>query len=121
MLPLSKRPSTPKKSVPNNDLFLVVVLLQSPAKARRANVVKKSILYFSDKKNRSMSEDNLYTRRKNLAVHLGLDEKVPRREIQKITTICLPIPAEAAPTVLSKTQASLVKTDADPLSSVSSH
>ena len=49
---------------------------------RRANMVKKSMQYFSDKKNRSLSEDNLFTRRKNLAVHLGLDEKVSLREIQ---------------------------------------
>lgn len=83
-------------------------------------MVKKSILYFSDKKNRSMSEDNLYTRRKNLAVHLGLDEKVPRREIQKITTICLPIPAEAAPTPMSKAPApQQVDMDTDPLNTVS--
>ena len=54
----------------------------SPANMRRANMVKKSMQYFSDKKNRSLSEDNLFTRRKNLAVHLGLDEKVSLREIQ---------------------------------------
>lgn len=32
-------------------------------------------------------------RRKNLAVHLGLDDKTNFREIQKINTYCLPVPA----------------------------
>jgi len=32
-------------------------------------------------------------RRKNLAVHLGLDDKVGIREVQKINTYCLPVPA----------------------------
>ena len=32
-------------------------------------------------------------RRKNLAVHLGLDNKVGIREVQKINTYCLPVPA----------------------------
>ena len=41
------------------------------AKAKRASMVKKALRYFEDKSNRSMSEDNLFTRRKNLAVHLG--------------------------------------------------
>ena len=43
------------------------------AKAKRASMVKKALRYFEDKSNRSMSEDNLFTRRKNLAVHLGKD------------------------------------------------
>ena len=62
--------------------FLLPKQKNSPANMRRANMVKKSMQYFSDKKNRSLSEDNLFTRRKNLAVHLGLDEKVSLREIQ---------------------------------------
>ena len=67
------------------------------AKAKRASMVKKALRYFEDKSNRSMSEDNLFTRRKNLAVHLGLDEKVSLREIQKINTFSLPVPSSATP------------------------
>jgi len=65
------------------------------AKAKRASMVKKALRYFEDKSNRSMSEDNLFTRRKNLAVHLGLDENVSLREIQKINTFSLPVPSSA--------------------------
>ena len=60
-------------------------------------MVKKALRYFEDKSNRSMSEDNLFTRRKNLAVHLGLDDKVSLREIQKINTYSLPVPSSATP------------------------
>ena len=67
------------------------------AKAKRASMVKKALRYFEDKSNRSMSEDNLFTRRKNLAVHLGLDENVSLREIQKINTFSLPVPSSATP------------------------
>ena len=67
------------------------------AKAKRASMVKKALRYFEDKSNRSMSEDNLFTRRKNLAVHLGLDDKVSLREIQKINTYSLPVPSSATP------------------------
>ena len=67
------------------------------AKAKRASMVKKALRYFEDKSNRSMSEDNLFTRRKNLAVHLGLDEKTSLREIQKINTFSLPVPSSATP------------------------
>ena len=65
-----------------HEVFSFPLQNNSPANMRRANMVKKSMQYFSDKKNRSLSEDNLFTRRKNLAVHLGLDEKVSLREIQ---------------------------------------
>ena len=67
------------------------------AKAKRAAMVKKALRYFEDKSNRSVSEDNLFTRRKNLAVHLGLDENVSLREIQKINTFSLPVPSSATP------------------------
>ena len=36
------------------------------AQKKRATLVKKAIKYFEDKSNRSVSEDNLFTRRKNL-------------------------------------------------------
>ena len=65
----------------------------TPAQKKRATLVKKAIRYFEDKSNRSVSEDNLFTRRKNLAVHLGIDEKVSKKEIQKINTLSLPVPA----------------------------
>lgn len=32
------------------------------SRSKRANMVKKALTYFSDKSNRSVSEDNLYTR-----------------------------------------------------------
>ena len=60
-------------------------------------MVKKAIHYFEDRSNRSMSEDNLFTRRKNLAVHLGVDETVSMKEVQKINTYCLPVPSSALP------------------------
>ena len=65
------------------------------SKAKRAAMVKKALRYFEDKSNRTQSEDNLFTRRKNLAVHLGLDENVSLREIQKINTYSLPVPSSA--------------------------
>ena len=34
----------------------------SQHRSKRANMVKKALTYFSDKSNRSMSEDNLFTR-----------------------------------------------------------
>ncbi|XP_059084860.1 uncharacterized protein LOC131881885 [Tigriopus californicus] len=67
----------------------------TPAQRKRASMVKKAIRYFEDKSNRSVSEDNLFTRRKNLAAHLGLDEKVSKKEVQKINTYCLPVPSSA--------------------------
>ena len=67
----------------------------TPAQVKRATMVKKCIKYFEDKSNRSVSEDNLFTRRKNLAVHLGLDETVGIKEVQKINTYCLPVPSSA--------------------------
>lgn len=66
---------------------------QKASNPRRAMLVKKAIRYFDDKSNRSVSEDNLFTRRKNLAVHLGLDEKVSKKEVQKINTYSLPVPS----------------------------
>ncbi len=37
----------------------------------------------------------IFVRRKNLAVHLGLDEKVSKKEVQKINTFSLPVPSSA--------------------------
>lgn len=79
------------------------------AKAKRATMVKKAIRYFEDKSNRSVSEDNLFTRRKNLAVHLGLDEKVGMREVQKINTYSLPVPSSATPFSPHQTSASAAR------------
>lgn len=70
---------------------------ENQRKNKRATMVKKAIHYFEDRSNRSMSEDNLYTRRKNLAVHLGIDETVSMKEVQKINTYCLPVPSSALP------------------------
>ena len=77
------------------NLFRREMLNEMYFKAKRASMVKKALRYFEDKSNRSMSEDNLFTRRKNLAVHLGLDENVSLREIQKINTFSLPVPSSA--------------------------
>jgi len=38
----------------------------SHSRSKRANMVKKALTYFSDKSNRSVSEDNLYTRSENV-------------------------------------------------------
>ena len=44
--------------------------------------------YFEDR----TPPDELFTRRKNLTAHLGVDETVSPQEIQKINTHCLPLP-----------------------------
>ena len=36
--------------------------LKQQHRSKRANMVKKALTYFSDKSNRSVSEDNLFTR-----------------------------------------------------------
>ena len=60
---------------------------------RRAQtvVVKKTIRYFEDRNKRSWSQDSLLTRRRNLAVHLGVDESVCKTEVQKINVHSLPL------------------------------
>ena len=78
-------------------------------KAKRATMVKKAIHYFEDRSNRSMSEDNLFTRRKNLAVHLGIDETVSQKEVQKINTYCLPLPSSALPSEAQDSIASTIR------------
>ena len=57
----------------------------------RTVVVKKAIRYFEDRNNRSWSQDSLLTRRRNLAVHLGVDESVCKTEVQKINVHSLPL------------------------------
>lgn len=78
-------------------------------RTNRQNMVKKAIHYFEDRSNRSMSEDNLFTRRKNLAVHLGIDETVSQKEVQKINTYCLPLPSSALPSEAQDSIASTIR------------
>ena len=78
----------------------------SQSRAKRATVVKKAIHYFEDRSNRSVSEDNLFTRRKNLAAHLGIDDSVSKKEIQTINTYCLPMPSSALPSELQESHSS---------------
>ena len=61
----------------------------------RTIAVEKAIKYFKGKNNRSWSNDNVLTRRRNLVSHLGVDESVGRMEVEKINVQCLPLPASA--------------------------
>ena len=78
----------------------------SEAERRRARtkVAKKAISYFEDRNHRSCSQDSLFTRRRNLATHLGVDESVCKSEVQSINVHALPIPASA----IHESQESLV-------------
>ena len=62
-------------------------------RALRAVVVNKSISYFREKNNRSVSETGLFNRRKNLASHLGVDESVEKKDVDKINMAILPFPS----------------------------
>ena len=68
---------------------------QEKQRALRAVVVKKSIAYFKEKKNRSVTEGCLLTRRKNLAAHFGLDMSVDKKDLDQITLATLPFPSSA--------------------------
>ena len=63
-------------------------------KVREANV-EKSIRYFQDRNKRSWSNGSVFTRRRNLACHLGLDKTTDTEEVQKINTYSLPVPSSA--------------------------
>ena len=68
-------------------------LTEEERKRARAVVVKKSLRYFEDTNNRSLSEDCLFTRRRNLAAHLGIDETVSKKELSMINVHALPLPS----------------------------
>ena len=68
-------------------------LTEEERKRARAVVVKKSLRYFEDTNNRSLSEDCLFTRRRNLASHLGVDETISKKELGMINVHALPLPA----------------------------
>ena len=68
-------------------------LTEEERKRARAVVVKKSLRYFEDRNNRSLSENCLFTRRRNLAAHLGVDETVSKKELSMINVHALPLPA----------------------------
>ena len=65
-------------------------------RALRAVVANKSISYFREKNNRSVSETGLFNRRKNLASHLGVDESVEKKDVDKINMAILPFPSSVA-------------------------
>ena len=68
-------------------------LTEEERKRARAVVVKKSLRYVEDRNNRSFSDDCLFTRRRNLAIHLGVDETVSKKELNMINIHALPLPA----------------------------
>ena len=68
------------------------VLTEDERKRARSVVIKKSLSYFEDRNNRSFSEDCLFTRRRNLAAHLGVDETVSKKELHMINVYALPLP-----------------------------
>ena len=70
-------------------------LTEEERKRARAVVVKKSLRYFEDRSKRSFSEHCLFTRRRNLAAHLGVDETVSKKELNMINVHALPLPASA--------------------------
>ena len=71
--------------------YLEVVEPIEKQRALRAVVVKKSIAYFRD--TRSISDQGLFNRRKNLAKHLGVDESVDKQDLDKINMAILPFPS----------------------------
>ena len=73
-------------------------LTDEERKRARAVVVKKSLRYFEDRNNRSFSEDCLFTRRRNLAAHLGVDETVSKKELNMINVHALPLPSSVQKT-----------------------
>ena len=70
-------------------------LNEAERRRARTTVAKKAIRYFEDRNHRSCSQDSLFTRRRNLATHLGVDESVCKSEVQSINVHALPIPASA--------------------------
>ena len=62
-------------------------------RALRAVVVNKSISYFREKNTRSVSETGLFNRRKNFASHLGVDESVEKKDVDRINMSRLPFPS----------------------------
>ena len=71
------------------------ILTEEERKRARAVAIKKSLRYFEDRNNRSFSESCLFTRRKNLAAHLGVDETVSKKDSNMINVYALPLPASA--------------------------
>ena len=69
------------------------VLTEEERKRARAVVVKKSLKYFENRNNRSFSEECLFTRRRNLAAHLGVDETVSKKDLHMINVHALPLPS----------------------------
>ena len=56
---------------------------QQQHRSKRANMVKKALTYFSDKSNRSVSEDNLFTRYNQTLYHSVLRKGALNRGINK--------------------------------------
>ena len=57
--------------------------------------VGKWLRYLESRKKSSASPDEipLFTRRRNLSVHLGVDEAVNKKDLQLINVCALPLPA----------------------------
>ena len=68
------------------------ILTEEERKRAREVVRKKSLRYFEDRNNRSFSEACLFTRRRNLSAHLGVDENVSKKDLHMINVHALPLP-----------------------------
>ena len=69
------------------------VLTEEERQRARAVVVKKSLKYFEDRSNRSFSADCLFTRRRHLSAHRGVDETVSKKDFNMINVYALPLPS----------------------------
>ena len=67
------------------------MLTEEERKLVRKNTVHKKISYFEDRNNRSCTHGNLFTRRRNLTEHFGVDHSVGVEEVQEINKCALPL------------------------------
>ena len=68
------------------------VLTEEERNRERTIVIKKSLKYFEDRNNRPFSTDCVFTRRRNLSAHLGVDETVSKKDLNMINFQALPRP-----------------------------
>ena len=92
------------KEYQNKQMTMRSISLDSPTTSERVPSWKISdsnaatIDYFRDRgTNDPVLEESMFTRRKNLISHFGVDETVSKREVEKINTYCLPVPSSVLP------------------------
>ena len=81
-------------SLPENSLTRKYTYTSDERKRARA-ALDKWLQYFENKKTNSaiISGENLFlTRKRNLAVHLGVDESVSKKDLRLINVYSLPLP-----------------------------